>query len=172
MSEENGTPEESEGVKNLRKQYEEQAKALKAAQDELAGFRAERRTGSLAEVLKAKGLDEARAAQAAKLYSGEDVSEAAVGKWLEDFADVFGVTPNQSSQQPGRPDPTTQSVQRISDAQGGPADPITPFKPGEHIPVGDPEKMLHAINTLPYEKLVEMGYFPDVEGTLYDRHGR
>lgn len=157
MSDENDfTEDQGEGIKNLRKQYE----ALKKQNDELLGqlttFQAEKRQSTVSEVLKAKGLP----ATAAKLYHGEDVSEEAVGKWLEEFADVFGVKSNEN-------DANAQNAQRVSAASGGVADSIATGE-GKQPILGNPEEIANAIKTLPYEELQRLGYMP-ASGTLFSR---
>ena len=137
---------DSNGIANLRKQYEETQKALKEAQSELGQYRAEKRKASVAEVLKAKGLPE----RAASLYSGEDTSEDAVGKWVEEYADVFGVKQEE--------DPNAQAAERLAAASTGNSASIQ--NAGKQV-LGDPEAILHAIQTLPYDELVKLGYMPE-----------
>lgn len=156
MPEENFSGEESEGIKSLRKAYDAQKSQLDEALKELGTFRAERRQSSVADVLKAKGLP----ASAAKLYHGEDVSEEAVGKWLEEFADVFGVKSNEN-------DANAQNAQRVSAASGGVADSIATGEGNQPI-LGNPEEIANAIKTLPYEELQRLGYMPK-SGTLFSR---
>lgn len=166
MSDENDDAQnDSDGIKNLRKQYESQAKENGELRKQLEGFLAKERTTSVAGVLKAKGLSE----KAAKFYTGEDVSEEAVGKWLEENAEVFGVKQEQN-QNPGS-DPNALAAQRLSQAAGGAQDPIT-NAPGNQQIIGDPAEIERLIRTAPYEELVKLGYMPDVTGTLYDTHGR
>lgn len=158
MSDEFDTEDQGEGIKGLRKQYE----ALKAERDaqakELAAFKAAQRQSSVAEVLKAKGLP----ATAAKLYNGDDTSEEAVGKWLEEFADVFGGTSAGSAE-----DSNAADAQRVSAASGG-ASSGTAVEAGGNSIIGDPAEMLHLMQTLPYEELQKRGYMPP-SGTLFSR---
>lgn len=158
MSEENFSEEESEGIKSLRKAYDAQKKQLDEAMKELGTFRAERRQSSVAEVLKAKGLP----ATAAKLYHGEDTSEEAVGKWIEEFADVFG-TPKASEN-----DQNAANAARVSGASGGVGSPVAPSGDAGNPVLGDPVEMLHAMQTLPYEELQRLGMLPK-SGTLFSR---
>jgi len=157
MSDEFETEDQGEGIKSLRKQYE----ALKAERDaqakELATFKAAQRQSSVAEVLKAKGLP----AGAAKLYHGDDTSEEAVGKWLEEFADVFGGASAGESN-----DANAANAQRVSAASGGASNSIVAGPDGKVL--GDPNEMLHAMQTLPYEELQRLGYLPK-SGTLFSR---
>lgn len=153
MSEENLPDEEGDGIKNLRKQYD----AIKKERDEFATeldtFRAEKRVSSVAEVFKAKNLPE----NAAKLYTGSDTSPEAVGKWIEEFADVFNVKPVD--------DANAQNAQRVSDASFGAPD-NEPAPQGGQV-LGDPAEIQRAITTLPYEELVKLGYMPK-QGTLFN----
>lgn len=78
-------------VKDLRKQLKEKAATEKALADKVADFEKRERTRNVASVLSAKGVNP----KVAKLVPegvGED--EESVGKWLEDFGDVFGVKPD------------------------------------------------------------------------------
>lgn len=144
-----GNLEGGAGIASLREAHEKLQKELKAAHDELSGYRAEKRSQTVAEILKAKGANPA----AAKLYTGEDTSEGAVGKWLEDNADVFGVVSN------GAPDPNAQNAQRVADASFGNVQSIQ-NGPGNQVVLGDPESIQHAIDTLSYDELVKLGYMP------------
>jgi len=81
MSDDEDLDNDSEGIKNLRKQFAELKKERTAEQEELSKFRLGARTTSVSTILKAKGIPES----AAKLYTGEDTSEDAVGKWLEEY---------------------------------------------------------------------------------------
>lgn len=139
---------DSAGIANLRSQYDQLQKELKAANEELSGLRAEKRTSTVASVLKARGLSE----KAAALYSGDDTSEDAVGKWIEDYAEVFGITP--ASQQ----DQNTADAQRLTDVSFG-TQPTTATSPDGKI-IGNIAEMQHLMETLPYEELVKRGWMP------------
>ena len=158
MSEENIT-DEGEGIASLRKQYEATRKQNEELAKELAAFRNEKRQATVAEVLKAKGLPE----KAASLYSGDDVSPDAVGKWVSDYADVFGIKQEGGAAQAA--DPNAANAERVSAASFG-APGTEQFTPGQ--PVGDPVELLHLMNTLPYEKLVELNLQPK-PNRLYGR---
>lgn len=159
MSEENFSEEESEGIKSLRKAYDAQKKQLDEAMKELGTFRAERRQSSVADVLKAKGLP----ASAAKLYHGEDTSAEAVGKWIEEFADVFG-TGSQANEN----DQNAANAARVSGASGGTGSPVAPSGDAKSPVLGDPAELMHAMQTLPYEELQRLGIMPP-SGTLFSR---
>jgi hypothetical protein len=161
MSEENEFDgNEGEGIKNLRKEFN----ALKKQNEEkdalLAKYQAAERRNSVAGVLKAKGLSE----KAASLYTGEDVSEDAVGKWLESYADVFGVnTPAPASQ----PDANALAAQRAAEASFESLEFGTP--PAGSPVHGDLDELTRAMQTLPMEELVKRGLLPDPNNGLFRR---
>ena len=151
MSDENGT-EDSAGIANLRKEFEARNKQLEALQAELNGYKAKERVVTVESVLKAKGLED-RATAVAKLYSGEDTSEDAVGKWLEENAAAFGVT-----QQSNQPDPNAQAAARLAAASHGTAS--TTSIPQQQLPLGNPDELLHLMKTQPFEELQKLGLMP------------
>lgn len=167
LSDENDDAQGGEGIKNLRKEFEALKTQLKERDTELSGLRAEKRTRTVAEVLKAKGLPE----KAASLYNGDDASEEAVGKWIEDYGDVFGLKQgNQQSDAEQRQAAEIQRVQQAAFGQSpasniGQAPAIAPF-------VVDPVEALNSMKTLTYEQLVEQGFLPNVAGTMWDTHNR
>jgi hypothetical protein len=146
MSDDEDLDNDSEGIKNLRKQFAELKKERTAEQEELNKFRLGARTASVTGFLKAKGIPES----AAKLYTGEDTSEDAVGKWLEDFADVF--------QPKSGTDENAQNAQRVSDASQGAS---STQQNGTDLRVlGDIDEIRRALDTLPREELEKMGLVP------------
>jgi hypothetical protein len=151
MSDDNDI-EDSAGIANLRKEFEARAKQLEALQAELNGYKAKERVGTVESVLKAKGLED-RATAVAKLYRDEDVSEDAVGKWLEENATAFGVT-----QQSNQPDPNADAAARLAAASYG--QPATTPIQGQQLPLGNPEELAHLIKTQPFEELVKLGLMP------------
>lgn len=162
MSEENEVTNEGEGIKNLRKEFNALKEQLKVRDEEIAGLRAYKRERSVSDVLKAKGVEEKKAAKAAALYTGDDDSEDAVGKWLESYADVFGITANTNSGSEN--DANAAAAERTSMASFGSLDPGV----SEAGPVvGDFAEMERAMRTLPYEELVKRGYLPDVSGQIF-----
>jgi hypothetical protein len=154
MSDEDDTTEEGEGVASLRKQYAALKKQLDERDTELGTLRAEKRKSTVAGILKAKGVPEA----AASLYNGEDVSDDAVGKWLENYADVFGV------KQEAAPDANSQNAQRVSDASFGNSDDTGIGATGQML--GDPAELERLMRSLPYEELQKRGLVP-ASGGLY-----
>lgn len=159
MSDDNEFNEGGTGIADLRKHYENLKKELDAERAELQTFRQRDRQQTVAELLKAKGVPEG----AAKFYSGDDVSEDAVGKWAEENATLFGGQPAQTAQT----DANTQSAQRIASATYGSVSAPAPDASGRVL--GDPEAIQHAIDTLPYDELVKLGYMPKIDGRLYRR---
>lgn len=149
MSEENESSNEGEGIKNLRSQYETLKSQNEQLLSELGTFKAAQRTTTVAGVLKAKGLDDAKAAKAAALYSGDDASEDAVGKWLDNYADVFGVA---------APAAQNDNVERVSAASFGTTDTNQNGPTGRVL--GAPDEIARALSTLPMEELVKLGYMP------------
>lgn len=158
MSDEN-TPDEGDGIKSLRKQYD----AIKKQNDELAAelatFRSEKRVATVAETLKAKGIPET----AASLYSGDDTSPEAVGKWVEQYADLFGGAKPPAEN--GQPDPNAQAAARVSQASFGHPEAPAPQQGGRIY--GDPEEIRRALENLPYPELVKQGLMPP-PGGLYN----
>jgi hypothetical protein len=139
---------EGEGVKNLRKQYDALKREQAAEREELNKLRAEKRSVSVAEILKAKNIP----ASAAKLYTGEDTSPDAVGKWLEDFADVFNIKAADTAT-----DANAEAAKRVSDASYGSEQSTQKLSEGV---VGDLDEIQRLIDTQPYDELVKMGLMP------------
>jgi hypothetical protein len=146
MSDENF--EGDEGFKNLRAAYDklkaEKAEAEKTAQALLA----EKRTASLSEILKAKGLKETVASH----YTG-DVSEEAVTKWATDLGLI--------TEAPATLDANAEAAARAAAAAGGSevSGASTAVKPGDRI-LGDPAEIMSRLNNLSYDDLVKIGYMP------------
>ena len=163
MSEETTPGSDTGGIAQLRKQFEEQAKeiaALKAERDNLA---ASKRATDVASALKAKGLDEKRAASLAKFYSGDDASAEAVGTWLSENADAFGVSASQQAPvTPTAPvvDPNVAAAQAVQQAAFGPTTPNTP-PPGVPTVVADPAELQRLYEGgATIEQLQAMNLFP------------
>lgn len=162
MSDENDDTTGGEGIKNLRKEFEALKKQLAERDQELDGYRAEKRQRTVQEVLKAKGLPE----KVASLYQSDDASEEAVGKWIEEFGDVFGVKQEQKAD-----DSQNREVQRVQEVFSAPETSIDRVPGGGKL-VGDPNELLAQMKALSYDQLVEAGLLPNVKGSLYDTHGR
>lgn len=80
--------DDSNLVKDLRKQLEAAKKAQATAEATAAELKGAVRQRTLAEVLTSKGVN----AKVAALIPTDVEGDEAVGKWLDDYADVFGIT--------------------------------------------------------------------------------
>lgn len=143
---------EGNGIKDLRKKYEAEKKSRGELEARLAVFEKAQRVDTLADVFKAKGLDEAKAKAAAKLYNGDDVSEDAAGKWLADYADLFPVA------QTTEPDANTLNAARVAAASHGSAD--SGVAGNSNALLGDPFEIQRLFDTLPHAELVKLGLIP------------
>lgn len=150
MSEEIDT-NDSDGIKNLRKQYETIAKQNQELQEQLVKFQQAERSKAVGDILKAKGVSE----KLAGLYNGDDTSEDAVGKWLEDYG-------LQGSGQQN--DPNIEAAHRVAEATYGSDYSVETPKQG--VFVGNPDEIRTLLNTLPQEELVKRGFIPDPKSLL------
>ena len=144
----NTPDDEGEGIKNLRKQFTALKKERDADQEELNKFRLGARTTSVSTILKAKGIPES----AAKLYTADDTSEDAVGKWLEEYGDVFLPTSAGT-------DENTENAKRVSDASHGTSS-TSSNDAGQGRVFGDLDEIRRSLDTLPREELEKMGLVP------------
>lgn len=153
---ENGA-EESEGIKNLRKQYEAIAKQNKELTEQLGMYQAKERSNTVGDILKAKGFSP----KAATFYTADDVSEDAVGKWVEEHGDVLvkeATSNGESNSQQRVQDANALAAQRlIGEAQ---PDALGIAAPAGNNNLGDPQEVLRAIQTLPMAELQKLGYMP------------
>lgn len=153
MSDDLDFTDEGEGIKNLRKQYETEKKQRAELEARLAAFEAKERAAQAVDIFKSKGLDDAKAKAAAKLYNGDDVSEDAVGKWLADFADLFPTADSSADDQ------NAQQAARVNAASFGTLAHDT--QDGKtNLPLGDPSELHRLIQTLPRQELEKMGIIP------------
>jgi hypothetical protein len=83
-----GNADESTLLRDLRKQLKAAKKEKDERDAELARFRADQRKASVADVLKERGARP----ELAKFYTGEDSSKEAVASWIEENADLFGIS--------------------------------------------------------------------------------
>jgi hypothetical protein len=144
-----GGSTQNQGGSGLRKQLEDALAQLKTANSELTTFRAQQRVGSVAEILKAKGVHEA----AAQDFTGEDVSEGAVDKWLAARPYLTaGVV--QQEQEPAN-DPNADAARRVSEAAHG--HPQTEALSEAAKVLGDPEELMRLIQTGCDDDLVKLG---------------
>lgn len=74
----------------LRKIIKDQKKRLGELETEITGLRAKGRERTVRDVLAAKGV--ANATKIAKLIPADVADEDAVGSWLDEFGDVFGIS--------------------------------------------------------------------------------
>ena len=81
--------EDSHLVKDLRKQLNEALKAKKVFEEELGQYKSQLRERSVAEVLQSKGVNP----KVAKFLPSDVDGDEAIGAWLEENADLFGVAP-------------------------------------------------------------------------------
>ena len=168
MSDEN-TSDEGEGIKNLRKEFESLKRQNAELHEALGGYQKRDRQAAVANILTTKGVD----AKAASLYEGEDVTEDAVGKWLDEQrqrAALFGVATPPATQ-PQQQTPTDAAVAAVAQAMSGNQSPIgEPPAPGAVF--GNAAEIEHAIKTLPYEELVKLGYMPADDPRALNRRVR
>lgn len=127
-------------VKTLRDQLKAKDKALTAAAAELEEFRATKRQSAIAKALSAKSAKP----ELAKFYPADgDTSDEALNTWLEENAELFGITPTTEV------DPATrQNAQAISTA--------TANAPATKI--GSLAELNQHLATAPFEQLVQEGY--------------
>lgn len=84
--------DDSDLVKTLRAALKAQSKINKELSTENTQFKSQSRAVSLVEALKSKGVADEKAAKVAKLYPADsDASTEAVAKWLDEYADAFGI---------------------------------------------------------------------------------
>jgi hypothetical protein len=162
MPDENLPDEGDTTAKGLRSAYEAMKKQNDELLSELGKFRKEQRVSQVAGVLKAKGAPEG----AASLYTGEDTSEAAVTKWLEQYAGVFGVKQEQAAGAPPVADPNADAARRIAGNAYGNLEGLSAPPTGEPI-LGDPAEMEYFMRTAPIEELQKHGLYPK-SGTLFN----
>jgi N-acetyl-anhydromuramyl-L-alanine amidase AmpD len=98
---------ESEGMKNMRKQLKEQAKLLKEQSDLIAQFQVQNRGSVIAQALVSRGLD----AKVAKFYPADlGTDDESVDKWYNENKDIFG--PAQPVATPQSQETTLSELER------------------------------------------------------------
>lgn len=95
-------------VKDLRKQLKAAKKASEETQARLAEFEAQARKASVADVLKSRGARP----EIAKFYNNDDTSPDAVNAWLTENAELFGVDTSDD----GIDEETAEAVERVERA--------------------------------------------------------
>ena len=155
--------DQSEAFKNLRKEHKQLKTQQRETNEKLAKYEAQERATTVRGILSAKGLPD----KVAELYSGTDVTEDAVVKWAEQYADVFGSNAGSGQSSDEVNNSNAQSAGRVNEASSGNVHPTqNPKGPSGRI-LGSPEEIAHAIKTWKYEDLVAAGYMPDDNGQLY-----
>lgn len=148
---EDDNSDDSNLVKNLRKQLaaakKEAAEAAKIAQE----FQAERRKATVADALAAKAGDDpaerARLSKLAKFYTNEDASAEAVESWLSENAELFGIDTSSAD------DGALQQAAAINTA--------TAQAPQAGAAVqGSPEWIAQMFATKSDKELIEIGLLP------------
>lgn len=148
--------------KGLRAQLETALAEKKDLADRLSKFETQYRTTTVRDLFKAKNLPE----KAAKFYTDEDVSEGAVGKWIEENADLFGVDATQSSQSSNdEPDENAKNAQRVTQSSFGNVHSV--HESGDGAVVGDVEEMLHLMKTASREELQKLSMLPKNGSSVY-----
>ena len=95
------TPEQFAGdgsdlLKKLRKAKRADEKRIKELTEQLEGYNKERRERTVKEVLEKKGVSPKLARLAMRDIEGE-ITEESIANWVNDYADVFGVTQEMQS---------------------------------------------------------------------------
>jgi hypothetical protein len=85
MNDDYADPNESEGMKNMRKQLKEQGKQIKEYQDQLNQFQSQNRGSVISQALSSRGLDP----RVAKFYPTDlGTDDESVGKWYQAMQDM------------------------------------------------------------------------------------
>jgi hypothetical protein len=106
-----GYGEDSKLVKDLRAQIKELSKENKETKERLSGYETQARTSTIESVLSARGVSP----KIAKFIPSDiEVSEQAVASWLDENADIFGVQPVVTEQEPQAPPPEADPFRRMA----------------------------------------------------------
>lgn len=111
MDTEDYDTEESNLVKDLRKQLKDAQQRAKSAEEELVGVKSQVRERSLADVLSSKGVNP----KVAKFIPADVEGEEAVNSWLEENGELFGAAPQ--SNESAVSDETRSEMQRANALQ-------------------------------------------------------
>jgi len=158
MSDEYNLDGEGEGKGGgLRKQLEDALAKLNTSNDALAKYQASERKGAVREFLKAKGVPDENL-NVADLYTGEDVSEDAVGKWFTTYGKAFGVASATSEVT----DANAAAAAAVNAASGGTPDATRTAPNGV---LGDPTAIAKVLADTPrtpegYATLQKLGLMP------------
>lgn len=112
---------DTELVKNLRAALKAQTKARKEAETERDGFKTTTRKSSLADLLKARELDPK---VAAFIPAEVEATEEGVGKWLDEYGDVFGAKP-PAQQQSALTDEQIAAMRQMDSLAGATSPAVT-----------------------------------------------
>jgi hypothetical protein len=134
-----GGSDDSNLVKDLRKQLKEAKKAREEADLIIAEANKVARSKSVADSLTAKGVRP----ELAKFYTAEDASSDAVNAWVTENAELFGIDTDD-----GADEATREAADVIARASSNA--PATK--------IGSPNDILHDLNTLTHKELVEKGH--------------
>jgi predicted metal-dependent hydrolase len=96
FNEDTSSDEGSDLLKKLRKAKRADEKRIKELTEQLDGFNKERRERTVKEVLEKKGVSPKLARLAMRDIEGE-ITEESIANWVNDYADVFGVTQEMQS---------------------------------------------------------------------------
>lgn len=109
--------DESNPLKALRKENRSKEKQIKELQEQLQSLSKAQRERSLGDVLASRGLN----SKIARFIPENVTSEEDVASWLDDNAELFGVTPSQPAgdESPSESDATLQSLAKIATTQSG-----------------------------------------------------
>lgn len=99
-------------LRQLRKENKSKEKQIKDLQEQLSALASQQRERSVKEVLQAKGLND----KISKFIPTDLTSEDEVSSWIDENAEVFGITVNTpSAEQGSRPD--LAALSQISQVQ-------------------------------------------------------
>lgn len=135
---ENGS-NDSDLVKNLRKQLKAAQKEKTDAQARINEFEAAKRKSTVAETLKKRNAPEGLS----KFFTGDDASAEAVDAWLTENAELFGIELQGDDLEQVE---QAESVSRVT------SNATQTFKPGTN------EAIAHALATKSDAELIELGY--------------
>lgn len=120
-----GSNDETDGIKDLRKAKRADEKRIKELTERLEKFERQEREGTVTKVLESKGVN----SKAARLILKDldEVNEDAVNKWLLENGDIVGYKPE--AEQPVTP----QAVREFSRQDGATQFAATPDVSDEYV---------------------------------------
>lgn len=110
------TDDEGSGtLRQLRKANREQARQVKALQEQLAKFQQKERSKTIGEILAGKNLQP----KIASFYPKDaEADEASVLKWLDEYGDVFGIDKDQPPAVPPEDVAARRQMDSVGQAAG------------------------------------------------------